>query len=55
MRAPCKDCANRSVYCHSHCSAYLQFCEEVAKERDRRYKESLAKPERGKYLDRLYG
>ena len=28
MKAPCKDCKNRSPTCHSECEAYIAFAKE---------------------------
>lgn len=37
MRAPCKDCADRKVGCHSVCSRYLAWREEhEAEKRERK-------------------
>jgi hypothetical protein len=31
MKAPCKDCPNRKVGCHSTCEKYLDYRKEVDK------------------------
>lgn len=32
---PCKDCNNRSIYCHSECDIYVMWNEEHKKEREK--------------------
>ncbi len=54
MRCPCKGCEERSIYCHSNCSAYIRFAEENAERREKRYLESLAQPERKPKRNALY-
>lgn len=44
LNAPCKDCPNRSITCHSTCPAYISFAEEAARQREVRYKERLSAP-----------
>lgn len=39
MKAPCKDCTERQLYCHSVCDKYLAFRQEKQKE----YKEKILK------------
>lgn len=41
MKAPCKDCPNREIGCHSSCEAYKEyarFCEDL---REKRLKERM--------------
>lgn len=37
MRAPCKDCKDRELGCHSKCEAYIEWAKEheEAREKDR--------------------
>ena len=44
MKAPCKDCPDRTLSCHSSCAAYLLYQEDrvksrQAKQSDRSYKD----------------
>lgn len=34
MSAPCKDCADRTINCHSTCAKYLAFKHENDKQRE---------------------
>lgn len=40
MKAPCKDCPDRQLGCHSTCKRYLTYkesCEVIRKERSKAY------------------
>lgn len=39
MKAPCKDCTERQLYCHSTCDKYLAFQQEKYQE----YEEKIRK------------
>ena len=39
MKAPCKDCPNRQVGCHSSCKAYQEFSAERESVREARLKQ----------------
>ena len=39
MRAPCKDCEQRTPSCHGECIFYLAYAEERQKEREARLNE----------------
>ena len=45
MKAPCKDCPDRQVNCHSTCEKYIEF----KKESDRLREERFAKGEANRY------
>ena len=45
MLAPCKDCENRVLHCHSTCEKYLAFRQE---------KDSILKKQRIEYLSTKY-
>lgn len=38
--APCKDCKNRHIGCHSECNEYKAFCESKTKEKANRRMEN---------------
>ncbi len=38
MKAPCKDCAERTANCHSKCEYYMAFRKEADKLREERMK-----------------
>ena len=38
-KTPCKDCTERELGCHSNCSLYLEWSEDRAKDRQKRYEE----------------
>ena len=44
--APCKDCPNRELHCHSTCQKYLDFKVEmeIARKAEKEYKERLYDP-----------
>lgn len=42
MKAPCKDCQNRRVGCHSECEKYISFSEERSRQLEEKYKASQA-------------
>lgn len=46
MKAPCKDCPNRQIGCHSTCEKYLEFRKEV----DRLKQERIAKRDVDQYV-----
>ena len=40
MQAPCKNCAERSIRCHSTCDKYREFAEENNRMRENKYREN---------------
>ena len=53
-KAPCQNCAARSIYCHSHCLAYASYSKEVTKERHARNRRKLSMPEYKATAQRLW-
>lgn len=41
MKAPCKNCADRKLHCHSTCEKYLEFANAKEEEREKQHKEKL--------------
>lgn len=41
MKAPCKDCPNRKLHCHSTCKKYLKFLNERQEQRESIHEEKL--------------
>ena len=39
--APCKDCTERHVGCHSECEKYARFCAENEKRKELQRRENL--------------
>ena len=39
--APCRNCEDRELGCHSHCIAYKQFSAELEKAREKKAKDSI--------------
>lgn len=48
MNAPCKDCTDRHIHCHSECEKYKAFVAENEKRKAELYKENQAK---SNYID----
>lgn len=40
MKAPCKDCSERCLNCHSVCEEYFQYRREIMKASDAKYNDS---------------
>lgn len=54
MDAPCKDCPDRVVGCHSSCEKYKAFREECDRNREQRKFQAIGRTLDNKYyLDRL--
>lgn len=58
MKAPCKDCPDRYVDCHSRCKKYLAYAAEREMIREALHKESIANgssPAKDKAYKIVYG
>ena len=51
---PCRGCDQRSVHCHETCPAYAHYAEDVAREMDKRWLQSLSRPLYGNKFDQAY-
>ena len=41
LQAPCKDCINRELGCHSKCEKYQEYCRLNSEQKEELYKERL--------------